>query len=337
MDISKNSDFYLSQINQNIDEKISDLILIITLNKAPKNNDNIVKIVEFGIGGGSQFKTINRYASCNSEIIGADILDLKNRVEGHGYGATFKKIDITNITEPKNSISIMNASAIFHEVFSYSGGYAALKQSFSSINKSIVNGGYLIYRDLLYPENIETKKVFYGSEVFYFFIKFFIEDFKKTLQKTGENVDNFVIKQKNNGLFLTASSIIHREIQRHYITFRDFCRNEEKIQNITGIKIIDHFFRDIEKGQKVFIVKVEQTKINLRLINKYDLKKCSRLNKEVKNTVIYKVNSEIFDLFYDDILLDLFSKKIRFSIKGLRYGKKEKVEKDIFMQILYQC
>ena len=138
MNSEKSSDFYLSQINQNIDEKISDLISLIMLNKLPKNDDGIIKILEFGMGGCDQFLIINRYAPCNSIVVGADILDLKNNIQD--YGAIFKKMDITNITEKNNTVSIINASAIFHEVFSYGDflgtiGYNALKTAFpASIN-----------------------------------------------------------------------------------------------------------------------------------------------------------------------------------------------------------
>lgn len=267
MNSEKNSEFYLSQINKNIDEKISELILLITLNKLPKNKDGIIKVFEFGIGGCSQFRLISRYAPCNSLIIGADILNLKNNIKNDG--AIFKKMDITNITD--DGISAINASALFHEVFSYGDflgvkGHNALKTAFYSINKSLIKDGYLIYRDLLYPKKYKkNKKVFYINSLFYVFYNFFIPTFRKILKKTGINIKDISVKKIDNKLFITASSVIHREIQRHYLTFRDFCRNDREVQNIIGIYIQDHFFADIKKGQKFFLLKLNIIKLTLGL------------------------------------------------------------------------
>ena len=194
----------------------------------------------------------------------------------------------------------------------------------------------MIYRDLLYPKIINNKKVFYNSPVFYFFYNFFIPNFKKILQKTGENTKNIIVKKVDDGFFLTTSSVIHREIQRHYITFRDFCHRNGGIQNITGIQIMDHFFQDIKAGQKIFLVKIKYNNNNLKLIKKYDLKKCKRLNnKNTENKFIYKINSEVFDLFYDDILLYLLSRKDKqFYDKIKIWQKREGKERYLYADFL---
>lgn len=339
MYFEKNSEFYLSQINQNIDEKVSELISLMVLNKLPKNKQGVIKIFEFGIGGCGQFQLINRYAQCDSLIIGADILNIRNSIEH--TGAIFKQMDITNITD--SDISVINASAIFHEVFSYGDfmgklGFGALKTAFSSINKSLNENGYLIYRDLLYPKYSKRSKVkiFYMNGIFVYFYNFFISTFLTALQKTEENFEDIIVKETSNKLFITTTPVIHREIQRHYLTFRDFCRNDELIKTITGINIQDHFFTDIKKGQKTFFIKIKINDINHRFIQKYNLEKCKRFSAaNNSNEGVYRVNSEIFDLFYDDIISSLFSKKNNIFFERINiWLKREGKERYVYANFL---
>ena len=49
---NKSNSLYLSEINDNITEKIKYLIDLIVTNRIRKNQFNKIKLIEFGVGGG---------------------------------------------------------------------------------------------------------------------------------------------------------------------------------------------------------------------------------------------------------------------------------------------
>ncbi len=140
--------------------------------------------------------------------------------------------DVAKIPFANNSISAVNASALLHEVHSYGTkvehgniyGIEAVRIALSEIRRILAPGGQLTYRDpLLSTENYhKNKKVLYRNSAIGNFVSWYINIFRDSPGFLYRDASIEITDTTNNNKLVCAPIGLHRELQRHYITFRDF-------------------------------------------------------------------------------------------------------------------
>ncbi len=257
---------YLEQIGNNEEEKFGDLEQIVKQDRLPKVNDKI-NLLDLGVGGGeTMLKLKNRLSEIGSiNIVGLDM--------AHMFADKFKKTtqseavvaDAGLIPIKKESISAVNASALLHEVSSYGVttenrekifGPSAVKKSLDEIKRCLVDEGMLIYRDVACPKDrLKIKTVDYKRRSWQMFLDMYLPAMNSALKNVSPDVlQGYKLKKEDANTSLEATAQIHREIQRHYITFRDYFR--KKLFPEMGVEIIEENWLEKEKGNKEHSLKL---------------------------------------------------------------------------------
>jgi len=327
--LNKESGDYLKQIRNNIPEKISLLKRALDSGELPWTADGKMRIVELGIGGGESLKELREQTDGREdvELLAVDIMpklvaSLKNETGLDGVAA-----DAGALPFKDGSVSAVNASAIFHEVSSYgtrrrsSGmgkteiifGREAVLNTLEELNRILIPGGQLAYRDVLAPSGdlsqLKTARYFHKS--WRSFAGWFMEDFLHSNLHYHEEKEA-VSSETVDGLSLTASVGLQREFQRHYLMFRDFLRNCSP-QDF-GVSIHRSDWLDMNKGLKTVTFSLDE-----RLAAHLDLSSLEGHNSA--EGLIYRSDSDRFDKIYDDIIEHYFSELRSGSDIGQKFRK----------------
>ncbi len=251
---------YLKQISNNETEKFGDLRQLIIENRLPVINGKI-NILELGVGGGETIKELKDQLGGRDDVnvIGADSAfmfsdNFRNTTNSEAIVADAGLIPIK-----ENSLSAVNASAILHEVSSYGVyaedgkkifGFDAIKKTFNEIKRCLAENGVLIYRDVACPKNRgEIKTVNYERKSWQMFIDMYLPILRDVSKEVFPEIFNgYKLDEENNSKHITATAQVQREIQRHYITFRDYFR--KNIFSEMGIKVIEEDWIEKDKGNK---------------------------------------------------------------------------------------
>ncbi|MBI3952496.1 MAG: class I SAM-dependent methyltransferase [Candidatus Doudnabacteria bacterium] len=309
----KESGDYLAQIRNNSEEKTEILGNAIASGKLPTNIKGKMIIVELGTGGGESLRRLKQDTAGidNLELIAVDIIpslaaSLKKETNVESLAA-----DAGNLPFEDNSLSAVNASAIFHEISSYGTkagnkkeasilyGRPAIEQTLQELNRVLLPGGVVGYRDVLAPrEGIgNNKKVNYKKRSWQLFANWFLEAFLNAEPKVYEK-DKFKVEENGQDFSLTAPAGLHRELQRHYLMLRDYFLNVKS--NEYGINLIRADWIDQSAGLKAVTFTVSDA-----LSNKLDL---SRFEKHTSNDGdVYRGDSDDFDRLFDESLEDFFA------------------------------
>lgn len=254
---------YLLQIANNSGEKIGEITDAIINDQLPRATDGQIKILELGTGGGESIATLRKLVGNRSDVdvfasdVSVGILQkIKNEQDILLIAA-----DAMRFPLKENSLSAINASAVFHEVSSYglfgnkleSGniyGREALKRVFVEIQGALMPGGMLAYRDVFCPnEMFEKKTVVYRSRAWTYFVEWLYPNFLEADVRVFPQDNQLKMEKVNDTMNLTATKHIHRELQRHYLMFRDYLRTQ--LANIIGLKVIKEDWVDKERGIKI--------------------------------------------------------------------------------------
>ena len=156
------------------------------------------------------------------------------------------------------TISAINASAIFHEISTYGVlrdgnilyGIEAIKKSLEEILRVLAPEGILMYRDVSCPEKrLEYKTVNYRKKAWTLFIERIVPRILESVEISApEIITGFNMKKNGNITIMRGTAQFHREIQRHYITFRDYFR--KTIAKEWGCFVVEEDWKDIENGIK---------------------------------------------------------------------------------------
>lgn len=237
--------------NGNGDEKA--LFTIQALERLRQGGMTEADVVEIGPGGGAAFKAVTNTMSGQRaegipnivnysfvELDGISSEMLEQACKEHApYGATkMIKGDARNLASlmPEGA-NVVAASAVLHEVYSYAGGYDGVDQTLRSVTDTIRPSGYFSYRDVFSVENEsqhERAMHIYDKSWVYFsklFLPYYLEnathpyhreDDKVVFEQDSKFVGiNSIDADKN--LSISAPVGVLRELQRHYITLRDYC------------------------------------------------------------------------------------------------------------------
>jgi len=200
---NKESGDYLRQIRNNIPEKVNVIEQYLDNHSLPKTKDGKIKIIELGTGGGQSLQHIKRHIvdSVDVELLAVDIIpslaaSLKKEIDIEAVAADAGVLPFAN-----ESISAINASAVFHEVSSYGTsnnvenvntlyGKEALIKTLGELNRVLLPSGIVAYRDVLAPSGDLTKEktVKYFNESWKYFTKWFAKDFSESNPHFYENI-----------------------------------------------------------------------------------------------------------------------------------------------------
>ncbi len=320
--LSKQSRVYLQNINQNSQEKVEIIKNAIEKRSLPKCEDSFFRIVEMGVGGGGPLKELKLGLETREDIkiIGVDIIptivdSLKDIPNIKGVVASVDKLPLEN-----NSVSAINASAILHEVSSYGTdsennqeyGLEAVEKTLKEFKRILLPSGLVACRDILAPSvNLHTPKtVRYYPPSWRMFAEFFLTDFV-TSPPAFYQSDKIDGKVFDNTYVLDAPIGLHRELQRHYLMFRDYIRNVEADE--FGIKIKRAYWLDQSKGLK-FITFTIKRKYSHELNLEHFDKKLSIYGK------LYKGTSDLVDQLYDELIQFKFEQMAKGTEDGAKFA-----------------
>lgn len=285
-------------------------------------------ILEIGPGGGAAVDSLTRrlggeeasdsnltLSLVEVEAVHSEALDqARKRFEAKlGRTALYQANarDLSTCFDP-DSVDIVGASAVLHEVYSYSDGYRGLHDSMRSISKVIRPGGYFAFRDVyavdaptLHERTIQT----YSPQSWLRFTRMFTPHYlQEGTHPYHHNEDELTFRQDSRMVDVrnidtstdavaTGPVGIFREIQRHYITFRDHAWRSGAL----GFKPIlegpaTNDWLDIKRGHKR--VHYELTDSELLTENQKTL----LLGMSEKRDDSYVIDGDVFDEVTDTAL-----------------------------------
>jgi hypothetical protein len=139
----------------------------------------------------------------------------------------------TLLSEP---VDVISASALLHEVYSYGGGYAGLHTIMRILPTVLAPGGFFAYRDVYAvggPSLHERVIQSYNSRAWLTFLRLFTPQYLAEGTHPYHHADDELVARQNSRIVpvaeldpatcavIAAPVGLFREIQRHYITFRD--------------------------------------------------------------------------------------------------------------------
>jgi ubiquinone/menaquinone biosynthesis C-methylase UbiE len=256
----KDSSIYLEQISGFDEEKFGLIARLAKDGKLPSVNGNI-NILEMGTGGGETAKKLQDKLAGRSNVnfFGLDNVQSFARLFAEKTGSGAVAADAGQMPFKDDSFSAINASAVFHEVSSYGVdngngdkifGLEAVRTCLDEVNRTLCPGGVLMYRDVLCPDNKDIlKKVNYRQPAWSLFAKKFLQNFEPVISNIFPGAYKGLSLSGGPGTMeIIATTQIHREIQRHYITFRDYFR--KVAASDLGLKVNDEYWLDKEAGNK---------------------------------------------------------------------------------------
>jgi len=209
-------------------------------------------------------------------------------------------------------LSAVNASAILHEVSSYgvlnheggkSYGAEAVKQTIYDIRRCLADGGVLVYRDIACPnDRLALKTVPYERKSWQIFLKIYLPILHEVSQEIcPEILKGYKLNNSETNSEITATAQLQREIQRHYITFRDYVR--KKIFPKIGIAVIRERWNNKDSGNKTHSLELSTFAIRQYL----PFKSIEHFDKNIKILSV-EMQSDEYDDFTDKIIEDFLSK-----------------------------
>ena len=227
------------------------------LQRIKSAGNNAAHVVEVGPGGGAALESLAEFMRDEGngptvpqkidvsllELSGLEsksLAEIRNQIElDHpNVSTTLINKDIRQLHELNTKVDVVAASAVLHEVYSYCGGYDAIDSSIYSITDTLQTGGYFSYRDVLSLEGIsqhERRRHIYDRPSWVTFAKQFLPYYLDNAQHPYHHEDDKVVFEQdsarvfatsidsNKYLTINAPIGVLRELQRHYITFRDYC------------------------------------------------------------------------------------------------------------------
>lgn len=256
--IGKETSLYLSQLDQNGAEKAAHLRYLLERGALPEVNGQI-RLLEVGVGSAAAFKELamDFKESKNVQYVGADRSALFAQHFVAQTDSPAVAADASQLPFAANSFSAINASAVMHEVSSYGIqkevgrelGLQAVESTLAEFARVLAPEGVLCYRDIYCPPGDEAKNVKYERESWRFFADKFLPRFLAAAADIDQRLlESAGVSNDAAARTVTGSPRLHREVQRHYLTFRDFMRRSAF--PTAGLRIGRETWLSVEKGIK---------------------------------------------------------------------------------------
>ncbi len=262
--MEKVNNFYLEQISNKGTEKYGNLKELITDDKLPKIKGR-VNVLELGVGGGETMKALKDqlHDRDNLNIIGLDSALLFAEHFRRKSDSNAIVADAGVLPFEERSLSAINASAILHEVSSYGTsdkndkriyGRDAIRQTLNEIKRCLAENGVFVYRDIACPKDrLAIKTVLYRKKSWQIFLDLYLPILHEASKDVlPDIISGFKLDKGEEKNEVTTTAQMHREIQRHYITFRDFVR--KKIFSKIGIEVVSERWENKGSGNKTHAI-----------------------------------------------------------------------------------
>ncbi|MEU2717812.1 hypothetical protein [Streptomyces sp. NPDC007205] len=223
------------------------------LNALARTETDAPHLVEIGPGGGAALQYLTDSLTCTAnrprtldvtliEAPGVLSQALARAIDGYNAAdlgtcsLTFGLAqDLGTILD--RPVDIVAASALMHEVYSYGSGYRGIHEMMQTLPTIVKPGGHFAYRDVRTVNAAtlhETVTHTYTHRGWLQFIRMFTPQYlRDSLHPYHHSGDDPTVRQDSRRIALEnidprTSAVItgpiglFREIQRHYITFRDY-------------------------------------------------------------------------------------------------------------------
>ena len=323
LSIGKESREYLGRLANNVEEK-TDMIERGLENQAlPKTEDGRIKIVELGTGGGESLRRLRDISAKegNIDLLGVDILPAVAASVKEKLGIETIAADASMLPFPDSSLSGVNASSVFHEISSYGArgpegavvyGKEAIIAVLSELDRVLIPGGMVAYRDMLAPagDRQQAKEVLYKQESWHLFAEWFLHDFSRA-EPAFYSGSAATMNRVPEGFSLNAPIGLQREIQRHYLMFRDYLRNESEA---FGIEIErSSWLKETEGLKSITFSAAERWK---EAVGRYGFESYGSSQRRM-----YRGDSDKFDALYDELIETAFKMSASGEPGGEAYKK----------------
>ncbi|WP_049658029.1 hypothetical protein [Kitasatospora sp. MY 5-36] len=211
---------------------------------------NRPKAVEIGPGGGSAVIFLASQLAANGSThrdVDLTLVEVPGVVSASLNEAMteFRKVGTVDLvsgfaqdiaTLLPEPVDVISASALLHEVYSYGGGYNGLHSMIRTIPTVLRPGGLFAYRDVyavdgasLHERSVQT----YAARSWIQFLRMFLPQYLREGTHPYHGAHDEVVTRQDSrivpigelatgtAVFVSAPVGIFREVQRHYITFRD--------------------------------------------------------------------------------------------------------------------
>jgi len=133
-------------------------------------------------------------------------------------------------------VDVITTSALLHEIYSYGGGYDGLHELIRTLPKLLRRGGFFAYRDVYAvdgPSLHEPAVHSYGTQSWLLFLRMFTTHYLREGTHPYHHLEDQLVARQDSRIVpvgdldaRTCAVILgpiglFREIQRHYLTFRD--------------------------------------------------------------------------------------------------------------------
>lgn len=290
--------------------------------------DDEVRILEIGPGSGESVRRLD--SIIRESLLGYPVrlvsLDLFDNDEltsksprvrvledcSHVVAGKAQKLPFGNET-----FSGINISAVLHEVYSYGGGLREVRKALREITRVLIPNGVVCYRDIFAPNRdfFGHSDQLYLNPTWVAFLKHFLPDFlaqsatpyakKQETIRFYQSIDGdehlcgWKDLQTHLSVRMDAPLGLQREIQRHYLTLREFLVSCGAL----GIKMTDPRWKGaIYANQPTVVCLTHQDKLAEQLL--HTIGKLSKVTRgyEIQGSLLFdKTMDVLMYRFFDDI------------------------------------
>lgn len=235
MHLTKLQPTYLDgPINNRVDEKGGALVSAIIDQSAPEASS--IDVLEVGPGGGVGLEGIanahlpadilSRLNIVTLELFASDSVRLRQATEmlrSQGASVTSVIGSMSAMPFKSDAFNVISASAVLHEVFSYGKTKHSVRKAIAETAESLKPGGLFVYRDVYGVEDslLSPFTQAYASPSWKTFIHRFLPYFLDNAQHPYDTTSIVEHPTTDGVTTLTMPRGLARDLQRHYITFRD--------------------------------------------------------------------------------------------------------------------
>ncbi|MDP1722236.1 MAG: methyltransferase domain-containing protein [Candidatus Gottesmanbacteria bacterium] len=287
--------------------------------------DHEVRILEIGPGSGESIRRLD--SIIRESPLGYPVqlvsLDLFDNDELASRGPRVRMLeDCSHVVAGKaqklpfgnETFSGINISAVLHEVYSYGGGLQEVRKALREMTRVLIPNGIVCYRDIFAPNRdfFQHSDQLYKNPTWVAFLKHFLPDFltqsvtpytnKQEAIRFYQSIDGdeklreWKDVQTHLSVRVDAPLGLQREIQRHYLTLREFLVS----CGVLGIKMTDPRWKGaIYANQPTVIRLIGQDKLAEQLLQ--------AIGKRSKGTRGYETQgSLLFDKTIDVLMYRFF-------------------------------
>ena len=317
----KNDQTYIDiAANGNGSEKAAFLIEALRRTASQHGSGESLHAIEIGPGGGSALEALSdnleHTDTLGGKVLHISLLELDGiesqrlhevRQDIEQFATTsFHKGNAEHTDELfPDGADVVSASAVMHEIYSYGNGYHSIDNALGSITNTLHPNGHFAYRDVFSVDRMsqhERVRHIYDHESWVQFSRMFLGPYHRQDDRIifSQDSKRIELEQIDSSKMLSIDAPIGllREVQRHYITMRDYLWRSGILgftPDLEGESSND--WLDVKRGHKRVHYKVNGK-------NEALLEALSEHGPHGKRTI----DGDIFDQATDSLIVDFLNR-----------------------------